>query len=314
MLINNKYNKFKALKVTGSKFFIFIAFNIVLALLSEYIQTKNFIFSTELLAILGSGVGVFLAFRINSGYDRWWEARKIWGEMVNVSRTFGLAITGMISKQKFSEMTEVDKNFQREIIYGHIGFINALRMHLRKNDEHVWNNELWERELNNGKIFSPKDQENLKNKFNKPAQILQLQSQKISHFFDSDSAKDYRYVELIRLLKLFYDIQGKCERIKNTVFPWGYAFYTHAFVWLMAFLIPLGFIDSWDLQDIYLCAAISTTFITIEQVGSNLDKPFEDSFNDTPMSALCRSIEIDLLEQLGEPRTEPLSPYKGVLK
>ena len=314
MLVKNKYNKIKALQVTGKNFVIFLSFALAVGLSTRFeVVRDHVLFSPALLGILGSGVGVFLAFRINSGYDRWWEARKIWGEMVNTSRSFGMAITAMMTNNTFSEMTEKEKEFQKKIIYRHIAFINALRLHLRKNKQKEWKSELWQRKINGKHLITENEAKQLQEKFNIPAQFIQNQSQNISAFFDGNSQKEFRYLDLMNLLKTFYEIQGKAERIKNTVFPWGYAFYTHRLVWLLAFLIPFGFVHNVSLPEIVLSAIISTIFVTIEQVGENLDNPFDNSFNDTPMSALCRSIEIDLLEQLGEQRTEPITADKGIL-
>jgi len=314
MLINNKYNRILALQVTGKNFLIFLSLAILIALLGTIqFAHDHLFFAPNLLAIFGSGVGVFLAFRINSGYDRWWEARKIWGEMVNISRSFGMNITAMLTKTNFSAMTEEEKTLQKKIIFRHIAFINALRLHLRQNEENIWEDELWNKTINGEYLIDRKEIKKLKKQFNIPTQLLQKQSQEISAFFDGDPIREFRYLKLMDSLKIFYDIQGKSERIKNTVFPWGYAYYTHRLVWLMAFVIPFGFVVDFSAQQIVLSAIISTIFITVEQVGRNLDNPFDNSFNDTPLSALCRSIEIDLLEQLGEERTKPILPKMGVL-
>ena len=314
MLVINKQNTKFALLVTGKKFIGFLFFSLLIGYLSQFsLIHDNVLFSPSLLGVLGSGVGIFLGFRINSGYTRWWEARMIWGEMVNDSRSFGMSITALLTKGSFSTISQVEKQLQKKIIYRHIGFINAVRLHLRKNEEKEWLAELWERKVNDTNLIADDERADLQNKFNIPAQIIQNQSKEISAFFDGDLEKEFRYLDLMNLLKNFYNIQGKAERIKNTVFPWGYAFYTHRLVWLMAFLVPFGFVDNLAYQSIILSAVISTTFVTIEQVGRNLDNPFDQSFNDTPMSALCRSIEIDLLEQLGEKRTDSLQEKDGVL-
>jgi len=172
---------------------------------------------------------------------------------------------------------------------------------------------LWEHTINGTRLVSENEGEKLQIAFNIPSQILQKQSQEITAFFNDSPSKEFRYLNFTNALQSFYDIQGKAERIKNTVFPWGYAFYIHPLVWLMACVIPFGFVDDFSPQEIVLSAIISTIFITIEQIGRNLDNPFDNSFNDTPISSLCRSIEIDLLEQLGEQRTEPIKTVEGVL-
>jgi len=314
MLVKDKINTLKAMQVTGGKFLLFLLLSSFIALGGEFFQAPESILPAQMLIILASGVGIFLAFRINSGYDRWWEARKVWGELHAVSRSFCMSITTFITITKPFDPTEKELQFQKELIYSHIGFVHSLRLHLRKNNEADWQKELWNKTTNRPPFFTREEINKLKSKINIPCQIIQLQNQKIAKFYKNSIDEDVRHLNLIRIINQLNDIQGKSERIKNTVFPWGYSFYTQKLVWLMAILFPLGFIHSFEIPNIILCSLISTTFVTIEQVGRNLDNPFEGSFNDTPMTALCRLIEIDLLDMLDESRPEPLLPERGVLK
>ena len=95
---------------------------------------------------------------------------------------------------------------------------------------------------------------------------------------------------------------------------WGYAFYTRALVRILAAIIIFSQLNDFSVADIALVSFIATVFVTIEQVGRNLDNPFENSFNDTPLSTICRLIEIDLPQQIGQPRDlKPLTPINGRL-
>lgn len=314
MLVKDRINTLKALKVTGGKFFIFLVLSFFIAITCEFLQTPESVLPAQMLIILASGVGIFLAFRINSGYDRWWEARKIWGDLLSVSRSFGMTVTTFVTAKKLFEPTKEELQIQKELIYAHIGFVHSLRLHLRKKNDAAWQKELWNKTINQKLIFTPEEADRLKGKFNIPCQIIQLQNLKLANFYKSTHEEDVRHLQLMRLIYELNEIQGKCARIKDTVFPWGYSFYTSRLVWLMAILLPFGFIHSLEIANIILCSLISTTFVTIEQVGRNLDNPFENSFNDTPMTALCRLIEIDLLDFLNENRPEPLQAENGVLK
>lgn len=314
MLVKDRINTLQALKVTGGKFLLFLALSSIIAIFCDFLEAPKSILPAQMLLILASGVGIFLAFRINSGYDRWWEARKIWGELLAVSRSFGITVTTFVTAKKPFAPTQGELKIQQELLYAHIGFVNSLRLHLRKNNAAVWQSDLWKKTINQRPIFPQEEMENLKGRLNIPCQITQLQNHKLAQFYKNTHEEDVRHLQLMRLLYQLNDIQSRCERIKDTVFPWGYSFYTSRLVWLMAILLPFGFIHSLNIPNIILCSLISTTFVTIEQVGRNLDNPFEDSFNDTPMTAICRLIEIDLLDLLGESRPEPLQAEKGVLK
>lgn len=270
--------------------------------------------NVTLIVILGSGVGIFLAFRINSGYGRWWEARKIWGQLVNHSRSFGVVVSSALTCHSFHNMTIQERQLQKEIIFNYIGFINALRLHLRSQPEEDWDKEVWAREINGRRIFTETESNAARKTRNRPAYIISLINEKLSACLSSQPDREWRYLYFMQLLSNFYDVQGMCERIKNTVFPWGYAYYTHRLVWLFGVLLPFALVHGMDWTAISLSAIIATVFVTVEQVGRNMDRPFENSFNDTPMSALCRTIEIDLLQQINEKNSlKPLEAKHGVL-
>lgn len=311
MLINCRYNEFRALLITGSIFFVFFLYAIIVSLVDQQFHTSIYFPSYAPLTIFGAGVSIFLAFRINSGYARWWEARQIWGVLVNDSRNFGVLITTALTQHGLKEVTIAEKQFQKEIIYNLIGYMNALRLHLRNQGKNEWDIEIWDRSINGMALFSADDRQLLMNKKHCPAQIIHLMGKKISLFF---TGMDYRYLRIMDALLLLNHTLGMSERIKNTVFPWGYAYYTHRVVWIFGLLLPLAMIKGVDWPNIFFSALLTTVFITAEQVARNLDNPFENSFNDTPMSALCRNVEIDLLQYLNEQELpEAIKPVNGIL-
>ncbi|MCC5792627.1 MAG: hypothetical protein JJT82_08495 [Legionellaceae bacterium] len=313
MLINCRHNELQALRVTGRVFLLFLIYTLSLGVIEHY-YFELFHPNTATMMVFGSGVGIFLAFRINCGYNRWWEARIIWGNLINEARNFGCQVSAALTNHPFTQMSAEEKQFQKEIIYNFIGYVNALRLHLRRQSPLDWDHELWTRTINGMTFFSEEECQRMQQKTNKPLHILSLINHKVSAFFTKEPDRELRYLHFMQLLSTFHTIQGMSERIKNTVFPWGYAYYTYRLVWLFAFLLPLGLVRGLEWANIMICAIISTVFVTIEQVGRNLDNPFEHSFNDTPISALCRTIEIDLLQQLNEPNVpEPLQPQKGIL-
>jgi putative membrane protein len=133
--------------------------------------------------------------------------------------------------------------------------------------------------------------------------------------------EDFRHMELMHTLEEFYNLQGKCERIKNTPLPRQYSYFSAIFVWIFILIMPFGLVGEfagmghnfiWLTVPFY--ALISWIFITMELVGDNSEDPFENFVNDVPMTALCRTIEIDLRDMLGETDLpEKLKPVNGVL-
>lgn len=263
-----------------------------------------------LVGILSTALAIFLAFRNNSAYDRWWEARKIWGGIVNISRTIGRQATSftMLSSQPEEARTA----FAREIVYRHIAWINALRLQLRREDS-------WD-EI---KPFVDSDEfEWLMQRKNVATQLVQKQGLRIAEARQQGLITESRYHEMLdESLTELYDLQGKCERIKNTPLPRQYDYFPRVFMFFFVTLLPSAMMTELMKVDtewlvIPLTTAVSFMFYVLMRVGEFNEDPFERRHSDTPMTALCRTIEIDMLEQLGEPSDtlpKKLEPVDGIL-
>ncbi len=121
-------------------------------------------------------------------------------------------------------------------------------------------------------------------------------------------------MQLDSTLTEFYNIQGACERIKTTIFPRLYGYFTMSFTWVFAFAMITSLADEFDWQTLIMRGLVAFVFLTLDQLGRAMTEPFENQAQDTPMSALCRTIEIDLRQQLGESEVPPpLEPVNGVV-
>lgn len=281
---------------------------------------RHYVYSFELdipdgaLGIFGLAITFFVIFRSNKIYDRWWEARIIWGQIVNDSRTWAIQVMTWINPRNArTDLDAINVNqIQKRLIYRHIAFINALRMHLRRQDD--WN-ELEE-------FIDPEELKVLLEKSNIPTHINQKQALVLENFFDSGVEQGRYKLEMMKLLQSMYDNQGKCERIKNTPFPMHYTFLTDISVWAYAIVICIYIVSQFriflkadlDFLTIPIAAIVGAVIIGLERLAKFHEDPFDLEVHDTPMSTLCRSIEIDLREQLGETDTpETLKPDYGVL-
>ena len=263
--------------------------------------------STALLpsvTVFGTIMSLFLAFKTNESYNRWWEARTLWGAMVNNSRSFGRQITNLLTDKIVDQ--KVVQNLDRikkELLYRHIAYINALRLALRKQTSH--------QELD--PFLGTEERERITRSANIPTQLIQRQAQQLKSLF-SDNTNDFRYMQIDNTLNEFYNIQGGCERIKNTVFPRIYSHITTVFTWLFAFSLIFSLYDEFNWEVMITRIIVAYVFLTLEKISRSLKDPFENSISDTPMTAICRTIEIDLREMLGEEELpRPLEPVKGVL-
>lgn len=257
-------------------------------------------------SLLGVGLSIFLGFKNNAAYDRWWEARKIWGGIVNASRTFAAQVMTFISlhhgapKEKKKKIRE----FQKKLIYRHIAWLNALRLNLRRQST-------WE-ELD--AFLEKDDAQALKAAKNKPTMINHQQAVIIQEAYEMGLLDSYHRIELLNTLKEFYSLQGMCERIKNTPLPRYYSYFTRLFWYFYAGILPFTLLEPFGRYGVLLSVLIAYAFWLIEGSGRLTADPFENIVTDTPMTALCRTIEIDMRQQLGETELPPpLQPVDGVL-
>lgn len=290
------------------------------------------------IALIGTAVSFVIGFQNNSVYGRIWEARKIWGGIVNTSRTFGMFVQDMLTneyaKEQFSE-EEIRKN-QVALTYRHIAWMTALRYSMR--DEKEWElsgqsktNKEWgieppERTMSLNEALKPyledDDMEYVLSKGNKQTALLYLQSHHLRKLKESGMIWEFSFLELEGVLKDLFDLQGKSERIKNFPFPRQYATVNHYFMWLLLFLLPMAMAPQFAeigqsiLADhpftgryfiwlsIPFYVSVAWMFHTMERIGRSGENPFEGNANDVPISTIARGIEIDLRQNLGEDQNE----------
>ncbi len=265
-------------------------------------------FSAAAVGVLATVVGIFLAFRFNEAYSRWWEARTLWGGMVNVSRTFTRQVIAYLQPGRVSAIrSDETASLHREFVYRHLAYINALRLSLR--EQAPWPEA--------AAYLDPAEAEALALARSVPTQLMQRQADRLAETLGSDVAEQILLTHLDDSLTEMTSLQGGMERINNTAFPDRVVTMTKVAVWSLAVLIPLAFVQG-D-PNVYPLSFIATaiivlSFFLVKQLGDELTYPFDELPNDTPMSALCRTIEIDLRQQLGEEDLpNPLRPVDGVL-
>jgi putative membrane protein len=295
-------------------------------------------------SVIGTAVAFYVGFKNNSAYERLWEARKIWGGIVNSSRTWGMFVDGFINnlfaENKYSE--EEVKKIKTRLIYRHIAWLYALRSQLLASTpwEHISYgglltrsarmyqkkfgvglvaDEVTEIELNK---FLPKDEyDRLVNNVNTATQIINEQNRDLTKLREMGLIEDFRHMEMSNVLSLFYDYQGKAERIKKFPLPRQYANLSRIFIGIFIFLLPFSLIPTMmSLGDygiwlsIPIAVLIGWVYVMMEIVGDYTENPFSGMANDIPMLSLCRTIEIDLLEILGETDLpKPIAAKKGIL-
>ena len=245
-------------------------------------------------SLIGFVISLLLVFRTNTAYDRWWEGRKRWGCLVNDTRNFAIKID-TLSKN------ESDRAFFRRMIPN---FVIATKEHLR---DGVRIEELDLKE--EGAHIASKD--------HIPAAIVNEMYKRLQNLKQSGEINEAEYLTLDHNLNAFLDSLGACERIKNTPFPGNLTYVTRVIAWIMAATIAIAIIEPenrFDAIDMVVVPFLMLSFVIIERLGAELKNPFENAPNDTPMTALCRTIERDLRQSLGEESLPPeITPSNGIL-
>jgi len=261
--------------------------------------------STPSLTIYGTMLAILIGFRTNEAYNRYWEARILWGQLVNQSRNFARMVLSLINSSSLThEKSGEVSEFHQELIYRQLAYNNALRLHLRKQEK-------WE-ELK--PFLKEKEWEGYLPVVNKPTQILNFQSRRLQSLLNQEPGKDFRQIRFEDTLNEFYNIQGGCERIKNTPFPRIYSLMTKGFTWIFATLLIFSLYDEFDWQLLVIRGMVGYVYITLDKIQALLKNPFDNTIADTPMTSLCRTIEIDLRQMLGEKDLpEPIQPVNGIL-
>lgn len=245
-----------------------------------------------LASVLGTSISLLLAFKLNQAYDRWWEARKIWGSIVNDSRTLVLQLKSFIPENQTSEA------IIKKIAYRQIAWCYSLGQSLRKHDPL----------LNLEKFISSIEMESLKQQSNKPLYLLYLHSMDIKSIYQNQWINDYQQIQLDNTITRLCDSMGRAERINTTVFPAAYRKYVHFFIYLFIILLSIALVETIGFYEIPVLTLISSTFLLIEKSSSNMQEPFSNKPTDTAVTTISRNIEINLKQLLHE--TDIPSPIK----
>jgi ion channel-forming bestrophin family protein len=254
------------------------------------------------ISIFGGVIGVLASFRNTSAYARWWEARIIWGSIVNNSRSFGREVLTMIASGEETDREPCE--IKRRLVLLQVAYVHALRNHLR-------GLQPWE-ELNG--LIPEGEMENLKTQKNVPLAIQQKMAALLADCYRKGWIDNIRWASLDRTLSTLMDGQGASERIKNTPMPRQYDMFISRFIGVYCLLLPLGMVESLRLLTPIGSTFVGFIFLTLDKIGRDLENPFENLQHDISLTAITRNIEINLKQMLGEKDIpEPLAPVDGIL-
>jgi putative membrane protein len=295
-------------------------------------------------SVVGTAVAFYVGFKNNQAYDRMWEARKIWGGIVNESRTWGMMIDGYISNI-FTQgnLSEAELHaIKKRLIYRHLAWLYAHRSqllvatpweHISQGGQTARFAKIYQEKYGVGQIddeitkaglqqfLDPKEHEALKLKSNTATQLINEQSRELTQLREKHIIDDFRHMELESILRSFYTLQGKNERIKKFPLPRMQANMSRYFVGIFIALLPFSMVPNlldvgaWGIWlSIPIAVLIGWMYVMMEVVGDYTENPFQGMANDIPTLSLTRTIEIDLREMLGETGIPgPIQSKNGVL-
>lgn len=336
MLTKKRYSPKEMMVWTRKETAIFILYPTFIVILYHVFGFTFINIPWTPIALVGTAVAFIVGFQNNAAYGRIWEARKIWGGIVNTSRTWGMKTKDMVTNEYTNAPVTNDqlKQETKTLVYRHIAWLTTLRhaMRTRKSWE-VFDNYSTNREWSNNTCIperniavekdimpylNPKEIAYVMSKNNKSAALLYLQSSHLRQLKEQGLIWEFSFLELENVLQELFTLQGKSERIKNFPYPRQYATLSFDFMWIFLFLLPGGLVpifagyadalsDSFPLLHSHFiwlavpfCASLSWIFHTMMRIGTVGENPFEGSANDVPISTIARGIEIDLRQLLDE--------------
>lgn len=255
------------------------------------------------LSLFGSATGIVVAFRNQSAYGRWWEARILWGSIVNNSRSWARQVTTGMLSLKSDDAAEL-KETQRKMVYLQIAYVHALRQHLRKL-------EPW---TDLARLLDESELELLRREKNVPMTIQEWMGQLLLKCQVREWIDALQWRAMDESLNDLTDAQGGSERIKNTPMPKQYDYFPELFIHIYCMLLPLALVTSMGWFTPLGSTLVGFIFLALDRIGKDLEDPFENKLYDVPLTSITTTIEINLRQLLGETELPPATvPVDDVL-
>jgi len=316
---------------TRRDIYIFTCVSIIPTALYYFLNIKWLVIPWVAIALVGTAAAFVVGFKNTQTYNRLWEARQIWGGIINSSRAWGIMVKDMVN---------TDKKEIQALFYRHLAWLTALRYQMR--EPRVWENMELKSNIEFAKFYSIPERETtleeelekfltqeemayILKKKNRATQIISLQSTHLKELKASGKLSEFDFIELERMLTTLYDHQGKSERIKNFPYPRQFATINQMFIRLFVGILPFGILQEFgkltkELGDGFIWVTVPCSlivgwvFYVMERIGESTENPFEGGPNDVPISNISRTIEIDLRDMLDETDLpKPITAVNNIL-
>lgn len=245
----------------------------------DYFPDTHLVLSnlTTVFSLIGFVISMLLVFRTNTAYDRWWEGRKKWGELVNDTRNLSVKLSALIAQKE-------DRLFFARMIGN---FVFASKEHLREGIN-------WQ-ELD----LTEEETKHLQSKDHIPMMIVQLMYQKIIALKKSGEISEMEFIALDTNLNALMNSLGACERIKNTPIPYSYSLFLKKFIFIYTSTLPLAFVTIFGYYSAIISVFVFYVIVSMEVLAEEIEDPFGTDENDLPTDQLCEKIRTNAYEALG---------------
>jgi putative membrane protein len=268
---------------------LFVAAALVAAVVHHYAGSYFPKISALPIATMGGAVGIFVSFRTNSSYQRWWEGRQLWGRLINTSRHF--ATQALVYLRDRPEQA-------RALVRRQIAYTHVLRCGLRDQDALA--------DADVQAFLSPEEAAALKGESNRGHVLLHMQMEELARLAKEGVIDPVTLRSFDESVRAFLDVQGGCERIKKTPFPRGYVYISDRLIMAFGVLLPWTLLQDMGLWALPLSVLVCFALALIGEAGRVLEDPFTMFWPALPLSALAKTIEINLRQRLGDQDVPPL--------
>ena len=232
-------------------------------------------------SMLGFVLSLFLVFRLNSAYDRWWEGRKAWGKLINDSRTLSLLL--------HSHIPEDDRPLRKFFVINISNFAVALQWHLRSNNEKALENLIYRNARTSKELESVK---------HIPNAVASSMYQKVNELTKGGMLSEFDKMQIRNVLQGLIDVLGICERIKKTPIPFSHSTYIKLFILIYIFILPFGLVPVFEYLTIPAVMVMTFAMMGIEVISEEIEDPFGQEANSLPTTALSDTIRESTYEIL----------------
>ncbi|KQR93415.1 hypothetical protein ASG01_09520 [Chryseobacterium sp. Leaf180] len=340
MITTKYFNSKQILNLAGMHLIWLTAWSTLVAAVYQFTAWEWMTIPLVPLTLVGTSVSIFVGFKSNQAYDRLWEARKIWGAIVNSSRSFSVMVYNFGNSKHNTGDIVIRK---KQLVYRHIAWLYTLKDQLLASTE--WEHLSIERNfiginvrrhrqikaafsdavrtpLFQKKYLTDEEFENQDKYKNFATHLIAKQAKDLVDLRNESVFTDFEHMQLQNCQNDFYDFQGQAERIKK--FPLPRQFANSGFIFIVIFIImlPLGLVSEFSKLGDYgvwtcipFCVVVGWIYVVMELVGDYSENPFSGLMFDIPMLSICRTIEIDLLQIIDEHNDlpDPVASKHGVL-